>query len=207
MLFVLNINFFFFICVFTGRDSVPLNVCGDDNSDILSDSRSEHGTKEEDHILGFSTHTSDTAVPPSQTLSPCGTSSPLSGISVSSTSDSNRPRIWSLADVATSNGSGTNNSGTLPPSMVAPDHLRLGQLPSHLAPHGLQKMDPFNPAINGFRPWVNGSAPIYPGIPGSHPSSQTAVGSNTNNVSGSSTAASATGLLRPYALAPRTEVH
>ncbi len=193
-------------------------MCGDDGaSDILSDSRSEHGTgpgnKEDDHLLGFSTLHTDTAVPPSQTLSPCGTSSPLSGISASSTSDphnsSQKPRIWSLADVATSNSSPGSN---LPQnSTLQQGPPRPGQLPSHMGPHALQKLagsDPFNPAINGFRPWVNGSLNYPVGGPGQslQGSGQTPTGANTG-VSGSSSSASAAGLLRPYALAPRTEVH
>jgi hypothetical protein len=197
-----------------GRASPPLNVCGDDNaSDILSDSRSEHGKDVEDRLLGFSSLHTDTAVPPSQTLSPCGgNTSPLSGISSASASDphntgSNKPRIWSLADVATQNPSSpmsTTNSLHSRAGIHYPGHPSAGQL----GPHG-----PFNPAIVGFRPWVNGSLSGYAGMMPPQ-SSNPAVGpgmpgTNSQGLGNGSVAATNVGnpLLRPYALAPRTEVH
>ena len=132
--------------------------------------------------------------------------SPSSCMSASSS----KPRIWSIADVATSSEPGLSPRTT--PLGSTPAHLSqqhsLGPIGNLLpgaggnsgSSHKMLSEDSYRPAINGFRPWVNGSSgSLYPNQTG--PSSQ---GSPTG---GQNMGLGPTGLLRSYALAPRTEVH
>ena len=146
--------------------------------------------------------------------------------------DSNtaKPRIWSLADVATS-GQNTIKEPAYPHTIQHRpvfDSLHVSGNPSapgHKEPYGHIH------AMSGFRPWVNGS--MYPPsqmpLPSTHPSTLPGMigsgsppsvslgmthdspsgGINPSSLGTSPTSAGlpASGLLRPYALSVRAEVH
>lgn len=169
----------------------------DDASDILSESRSEHEEKDDtDRLFGGSLGLSGNSLGSHQLSgSPLSvlsgstsslTSPQLPSSCMGSDSTPQKPRIWSLADVATSN----NNNRALPSLQGMPQPAHLGAK----LPGGPMTMngDSFNP-VNGFRPWVNGSSNYGP-PPQQGPGATTQQQNNPN-------------LLRPYPLAPRTEVH
>lgn len=186
-------------CVFSGDE---LNICGDDDDDFgLKDADK---LKNQCRLAGLPPHSPSMPVLSSSASSAASTSSSC----MSTTADPNnpsKPRIWSLADVATSTSPSTGglqshqrNSGIHvgPPGVLRTPHPQLPPnhtLPGH--PHPSLATSPksdtnsqFHPAVNGFRPWVNGAS--YAGGPTGPAASQPP-----------------SGLLRPYPVAPRTEVH
>lgn len=222
-----------------------MNVCGDD-ADDLSDLKVD--VDDESGALS-STTPSKPGLPGLPSLH--GGSTTAGGVGQQSScmnpsSQTNvKPRIWSIADVATSNSS-TSPRGVAPSSgglqSTGGHHAHLGSpvpLMSNTSPpsvvgalsHKLDTGSSTDPAYrptNGFRPWVNGStgvSSLYGGhTVGGHGHSPTSghlsavgaggssggSGSGQNMVASPPGAASTTpgaGLLRPYALAPRTEVH
>ena len=183
-------------CVFSGDE---LNICGDDDDDF--------GLKDADKLKN---QCRLSGLPPHSPSMPVLTSSASSAASTSSScmsttadpSNPSKPRIWSLADVATSTSSSTgglqqphqrsNGIHAGPPGGLRGPHP---QLPHHLGVHHPLSTSPksdtssqFHPAVNGFRPWVNGA-------------------SYTNGPNGQTSSQPPPGLLRPYPVAPRTEVH
>ena len=188
------------LCVFSGDE---LNICGDDDDDFgLKDADK---LKNQCRLAGLPPHSSTLSV-----LSSSTSSASTSSSCMSTTADPNnpsKPRIWSLADVATSTSPSTGGSIQQQPTHQRSNGIHVGppsglrgphtQLPPHHlgAHHPSLSTSPksdtnsqYHPAVNGFRPWVNGA-------------------SYTSGPSGPASAQPPSGLLRPYPVAPRTEVH
>ena len=188
-----------FFCISGGRDSAPLNICVDDGvSDILSDGRTDSDKKDEERFSSCGVRGG--ILPPTQALPPSpmsvmSTTNPTTGSCMSpGETNSQKPRIWSLADVATSSN--------------PPDDARGGPPPINPKLNGLDSPSAYSP-VSSFRPWVNGvNSHSYPhqhhqGLPShvmppTNPSGPPQGGAPNNTPSG---------LLRPYSLAARPEVH
>ena len=153
-------------------------MCGDDGDDL-----SDLKVDVDDHGDGggpLSDRLTKAVLPGLPLPHPSGGSSSQQSSCMNATGNaSSKPRIWSIADVATSGNSPPGRGGSLggsPLTTSGSHHLHGGGPPgSHLGSghkmSGGADTDSYRPSINGFRPWVNGTsggAGLGSGYPGSH---------------------------------------